>query len=148
MKSSLLSYAYICKSNGKYLYLYINKYTMSNFISTYTIDFNDMKMSIGGSDFVKSSNWENLIMENEGSFSKTCQYMGFDYLGFRVEIGFDMVVSGRHDWDPGDYLNPPTSYCDIDDVDIDVTSFHVDEYEAELTPEIIAVLKKIIDKNL
>jgi len=115
------------------------------YISTYAIDFNEMKFIDG--DYTKSSSWDSLIMEN-GSFSRDCQFMTFDCFGFRVEIEFDMIVSGRHEWDPGDYLNPPTSYCDIDDVDIDVTSLYVDEYEVDITHEIIDILKKVIDKNL
>lgn len=121
---------------------------MSNFISTYTIDFNDMKLMTEDSHFCKSSIWDEIIMENNGSFSNTGQYMAFDCHGLKVEVDFDFVVSGRHEWDPGDWYTEPTSYCDIDNVDIDITAIYIDEYKTDLTPEIVNILKKIIDKNL
>lgn len=121
---------------------------MSNYVSTYSINFNEMKIAVKDSDFVGSSRWDHLIVEHEGSFSRDCQYMVFDYLGCRVEVGFDMVVSGKYEWDPGDYMTEPTSYTEIDGADIEITSLHIDQYEVELSAEITDILKKIIDKHL
>ena len=99
-------------------------------------------------DFVKSDEMESLILENNGSFIRDCQFMTFDYMGMEVVVGFELTVSGTHSFDPGDYYTPPYSECDIDDIDVYITDLYVDEYEVELTKEIKDILMKIINKNL
>ena len=121
---------------------------MSNYTSTYSIDFNEMKFVDENSDFTKSSEFDSLIQEKEGSFIKDGQYMAFNYLGIEVVVGFDVVVTGSYEFDGGDYNTAPYSEAYIDDVDIEINDIFIDEYEVELTKDIVDIFKKLIDKNL
>jgi len=114
--------------------------------STYTINFNDMKFLHG--DYIKSDDMSELIIENDGYIKKDCQYMTFDYLGIEVSVGFEMSVSGRYSSDPGDYWTPPSSDCDIEDIEIDIVDLTIDEYDVELTKEITDILEELIKKTI
>ena len=120
---------------------------MTNFISTYSLNPNEINKLID-SDCSKSEDWEELICENEGHFSKDGQYMSFDVDGLMLTIVYDLEVSGRVTYDPGDYWNPPYSDCDITDETIDVTEVTLDDYEIELTKELRYLFSEVIKKNL
>jgi hypothetical protein len=57
-------------------------------------------------------------------------------------------VSGRIEYDPGDYYNPPYSDCEITYEDIDVTEVTLDDYNIELTKELKVLFSEVIKKNL
>jgi hypothetical protein len=114
---------------------------MTNFISTYCINPSEIN-NLFDFDCSKSEDWEELICENEGHFSKEGQFMTFD-LG-----GYDLEVSGRVDYDPGDYWTPEYSDCTITDETIDVTEVTLDDYEIELTKELRDLFSEVIKKNL
>ncbi len=121
---------------------------MTNYTSTYSIDFNQMNVVNENSDFTKSSEFDSLIQENEGSFTKDGQFMAFNYLGIEIVVGFDVVVTGSYEFDAGDWNTAPYSESYIDDIDIEINDVYIDEYEVELTKDIVDILKKVIDKNL
>ena len=94
---------------------------MSTFIPTYSLDLNNLKLTDG--DYTKAEDWEELICENEGSFSKDEEYMIFDSNGIEIVINYELSVSGRVDYDPGDYYTPPYSDFDITYEDIFILSW-------------------------
>ena len=117
---------------------------MTNFISTYSMDFNSMTFKNG--DFVDSNLWPNLIKEHEGIFSSEDEFMTFEYLGIELIVSFNLSVTGVTSYDPGDYWTPPYSEFEMDDADIEIKGITIDEYDVELNNEIIEQVKVIINK--
>ena len=117
-----------------------------NFISTYTINLNDLKMI--DSDCVKANDWVDLICENEGDFSREGEFMSFDMNGVELVIFYDLQVSGRIDYDPGDYYTPPYSDVEITYESIDVTEVTLDEYDIELDKELKKMFVEVVKNNL
>lgn len=105
------------------------------------------KLKLKDSDFIKSSDWEDLIIENDGVRGEN-QFMIFESEGSEIIVNFDLCVSGRIYRDSGDYLNPPYTDVEITDIDVDITSLTVDEYEVKLTKEFEANLELEIKKYL
>ena len=120
---------------------------MTNFISTYSINPNKINNLID-SDCSKSEDWEELICENEGHFIRESEFMAFEVDGLDLVIVYDLEVSGRVDYDPGDYWTPPYSDCEITNEDIDVTEVMLDDYNIELTKELRQLFSEVIKKNL
>ena len=114
------------------------------FISTYSVNLNNLK--IKDKDVV--DDWEDLICENEGSFTRDCQYMIFDCDGREVNVNFELYVSGRVDHDPGDYWTPPYTDVDITDFDVTITDVFIDDWDVELTKEMKRTLEKVVKNNL
>lgn len=92
--------------------------------------------------------WTELILENDGSFSRDCQYMAFDCDGIEVVVDFDIDVHGRVDHDPGDYWTAPYTDVDITDVNVSVTNLNIDEYDVELTDSLISFFEGEIKKHM
>lgn len=120
---------------------------MTNFISTYSLEPSSIK-DLVDFDCKKSDEWEDLIYENEGHFSRESEFMSFDINGVNLTIVYDLEVSGRVEYDPGDYWTPPYSDCKITDETIDVTEVTLDDYEIELTKELRYLFSEVIKKNL
>lgn len=98
--------------------------------------------------FERSNNWDDLIMEGNGGFVAKNQYIVFDSLGVEVVIDFELLVTGRVSHDPGDWWNPPYTDVDVDDIEIDINSIHIDDCEVELTQEVIDFFTIEVKKNL
>jgi hypothetical protein len=120
---------------------------MTNFISTYSLDSSRINKLVDF-DCKKSDEWEELICENEGHFSREGEFMAFEVDGLDLVISYDLEVSGRIEYDPGDYYNPPYSDCEITDETIDVTEVTLDDYNIELTKELKKLFSEVIKKNL
>jgi len=112
------------------------------------ITFNPQNLVLVDGDFVKSNDLADLIYENDGSYSNDCQYMTFKFGDITIDVNYEMSVSGSINEDSGDYWTPPSCDIDIDDVDIYITDVLINEDEVELTPELKAIFKKIVDKNI
>jgi hypothetical protein len=119
---------------------------MTSFISTYSLNLINLKLVDGY--YTKSEDWDDLICENEGSFSKDEEYMIFNLDGLEVVINYELSVNGRVQHDPGDYWTPSYTEVDIIDEDITISSVTIDDYELELNKEIESLLEKEIKKNL
>ena len=117
-----------------------------SFLSTYTLDLSNLKVI--DSCYSKRSDWEELICENEGSFSKDEEYMIFDSNGIEIVVNYELSVSGRVDYDPGDYYTPPYSDFDITYEDIFISSVTIDGYELELSKETKSLFEKEVKKKL
>ena len=120
---------------------------MTNFISTYSLDPSKINKPVDF-DCKKSDEWEELICENEGHFIRECEFMIFEVDGLDLVITYDLSVSGRIEYDPGDYYTPPYSDCEITYEDIDVTEVTLDDYNIELTKELKMLFSEVIKKNL
>jgi hypothetical protein len=120
---------------------------MTNFVSTYSLEINKIN-EVVDFDCLKAEGWEELICENEGHFSREGEFMSFEVDGLNLTIVYDLSVSGRIDYDPGDYYNPPYSDFEITYEAIDVTEVTLDDYEIELTKELKDLFSEVIKKNL
>lgn len=116
---------------------------MTNFISTYSINFDDLKVKLDESDFQKNDNWSKLICENDGSFSEDGLIV-FDLNGIESYVNFKLNVSGRIYHDRGDYWTPPYTDVDINYVDVEIDEFYIDDVKVELTKEMTSILEKKI----
>ena len=113
---------------------------MTDFIKTYSIDFNNLEVK----DKYVDSDWDELICEHEGCFTSNDQYIIFNCNGIEVSINFELCVSGCVSYDAGDYWTPPYSETNITDVDVDITSILVDDYDVYLDKETLRFLENKI----
>jgi hypothetical protein len=116
-------------------------------MNTYLLDTNKINKLVDF-DCKKSDEWEELICENEGHFSREGEFMLFDVDGLDLLIIYDIEVSGRIDYDPGDYFTPPYSDYEITYEAIDVTEVILDDYNIELTKELKKLFSEVIKKKL
>ena len=112
------------------------------------LTFNPKNSKLIDGDFVKSDNFSEMIYENDGSYHNDCQYMTFDCNGLKIDVNYEIGISGSISEDSGDYWTPPSCDVDVDDVDIYVTNVYINEDDVELTPELKTLFKNIVDKNL
>jgi hypothetical protein len=116
-------------------------------MTTYLLDPSKINNLID-TDCSKKDDWEELICENEGRFSREGEFMAFEVDGLDLVIVYDLDVSGRIEYDPGDYYTPPYSDCEITDETIDVTEVTLDDYNIELTKELKTLFSEVVKKNL
>ena len=117
---------------------------MTSFISTYSINLKNLKLK----DKDVFDDWENLICENEGSFTSDGQYMTFDCDGIEICVDFELSVCGKVYHDGGDYWTPPYTEVDVTEVDVTIQNLYVDDWEVELTREMKKDLEKAVKNNL
>jgi len=113
-------------------------------MTTATINTKDIKLIDG--DFVPSSQFENEIVEHEGSFYESEQFMTFNQNGLEVTVSYEICVDGYTTYDAGDYFTPPYSSVEVSSVDITINKVEIDEFEVELTPELAKAFEVVIDK--
>jgi len=116
-------------------------------MTTYLLDLSKINNLID-TDCSKTEDWEELICENEGHFSREGEFMMFEVDGLDLVISYDLEVSGRIEYDPGDYWNPPYSDFEITNESIDVTEVTLDDYNIELTKELKQLFSEVVKKNL
>jgi hypothetical protein len=104
---------------------------MTEFISTYSLNFDNLKTS----ESIDKSDWDSLLCENEGYFTADYDLM-FNVDGLEVYIDFTVSVRGYVSYDPGDYWTPPYSETEINDIDIEINNVVIDEYDLELNKEL------------
>ena len=96
------------------------------------IDFNNLIYK--SSEIVED--WEDLIYENEGSFSSDSQILTLDMNGVEVVIDFTLSVVGDYWYTPATYLQPEEGETTITRIDVDIENVYLDDCEV------------ILDKNL
>ena len=116
-----------------------------NFINTYTIDFENLN-KVNYKDV--ESDWDNLICENEGSFNREDQVISFDVNGNELVVCFELNVSGRVDYDPGDYWTPSYTDVDITDVDVYISNVYLNDNDLPLDKEDTRLLENKIQKMI
>lgn len=105
------------------------------------------KLNLVDGDFIKSEDWFDLICE-DGGFTAKNQYITFNSNGNEVVVDFDLSVSGKVTHDRGDYWTPPYTDVDIKEIDLDILSVHINDWEVELNGAIETWLVSEIKKNL
>jgi hypothetical protein len=105
---------------------------------TYSINFENLK--VVEKDILDNNDFIDLILENEGSFTRDSQIIWFKSDDIDISVEYEVCVSGSVDHDPGDYWTPPYTDVDINEVDIDIKTVYIDDIEFELTPEIEKLL--------
>jgi len=113
-------------------------------MTTATINTETIKLIDG--DYIPSSEFENEIVENEGSFYDPDQFMTFEQNGLEVVVGYEICVDGYTIYDAGDYFTPPYASVEVGSVDITIKSIEINEFEVELTPELEKAFEIVIDK--
>lgn len=109
-----------------------------DFIKTYTINFGNLKNII---DKDVAEDWDDLICENDGYFTREDQFISFDVDGNELVVCFELGVSGTVDYDPGDYWNPSYTDVDITDIDVCVSDIYFNDYDLYLDKDIIGFLE-------
>lgn len=112
-------------------------------MTTYLLDFDTLKLNDEYSEYLTSDQWEEEVCENEGSISEEGMIVFKDSNGLECYANFKLCVSGTIDHDPGDYWTPPYTDVEIDDVEIDVSEFYLDDVLVDLTTE---MRKALTDK--
>lgn len=115
-------------------------------MTIYSINFQELELV--DKDIITNEDFENLIVENEGLFTRDNQTIWFKNGDIEISVEYEICVSGSVDYDPGDYWTPPYSDVDINDVDIEIKSVYVDDIELELTNEIEMILLTKIKQEL
>jgi hypothetical protein len=116
---------------------------MTEFISTYFIDLNDL--TIKYKEVTDYSDWGNLICEHDGFFTDS-NSIEFDYNGTPFVVNFDLSVEGFVESYPGDYYTPDSDELIISEVNIDITDIYFDDYELEVTKDFYKILESKILK--
>jgi len=116
-----------------------------NFINTYTIDFQELS-NVNYKDV--QDDWDNLICENEGSFRSEDQVISFNVDGNELVVCFELNVSGRVDYDPGDYWTPSYTDVNITDVDVYISNVYLNDYDLPLDKETTRLLENKIQKMI
>jgi hypothetical protein len=112
--------------------------------STYSIDFS--KLTLKDKEVV--GDWEYLICENEGQYSQDMQLVIFDYNGIEVSISFTLSLRGWYRYTPATYWEPSDGEVHITDVDFDIENVYIDDYEVELSKEVVKVLESVLKKHI
>lgn len=112
------------------------------------LTFNPKNSKLIDGDFIKSDDFSEKIYENDGSYSNDCQYMTFDCNGLKLDINYEVELSGSVSQDFGDYWTPPSCDVDVDNVDITLTGVYIDEDEVELTPDLEKIFLNLVNSNL
>jgi hypothetical protein len=108
------------------------------------LNFNLNSAKITDGEFLKSSDFEDQIAEESGSFTLKDEVINFDCQGLDICIIYDLDVSGDYEEDNGDYWTPPSCDVYLRDVEVTITQMTIDEYDVELTPQLKQVFSKLI----
>lgn len=115
-------------------------------MDTFTIDLNTSKL-IGG-EYMNSSEWTNLVVENKGSFKNQDEFMVFDISGMEVVVNFDIDVNASFEYESGDYYSAPSVDCEVNDFDVKITNLTINEYIVDLDDDLLTEIKKMIKNSL
>lgn len=108
------------------------------------ITFNPSKSKIISGDYIKSSEFENIIFDGEGDSSETDQFVELECDGFNIVVIYDLYVDGTISYSRGDYWTPDYTEVDVDTIDVTIKSIEIDEYEVELTKEMATIFETIV----
>lgn len=117
-----------------------------NTFSTYSLNFNNL--TIKHKDVVDIDEWSDLVYENDGSFMRDFQYICFDCDGIEVVVDYSLEVEGSISHSSGDYWTPSYTEVEIDNVNININSLNIDEYDVLLNDTLVNTLKIEIKKQI
>jgi len=108
------------------------------------ITFNPSKSKLVSGDYIKSSEFEDLICDGEGNSSETDQFVELECDGFNIVVTYDLYIDGSISYDRGDYWTPDYTEVTVNTVDVTIKSIEIDEYEVELTKEMAKLFENIV----
>ena len=108
------------------------------------ITFNPSKSKLVSGDYIKSSEFEDLICDGEGNCSETDQFVELECDGFNIVVTYDLYIDGSISYDRGDYWTPDYTEVTVNTVDVTIKSIEIDEYEVELTKEMAKLFENIV----
>lgn len=94
-------------------------------------------------DMITNKDFSELLIENEGSFSKDDQVISFvTPEGMELVVNYDINIDGLITEEKGDYWTPGSSDVSINEVEVNITSFYEDGVgqEIELTDNMLESL--------
>lgn len=95
------------------------------------------------------TDWDYLIYEGDGYFTKEDQFIVFDYDGLDFVVSFKLSVSGDIMHINGDWWNDSYTEVRITKIDVEIDSMSLDEVELELlTPQFTKSVVELIKNNL
>lgn len=121
-------------------------YQIKTTMTIYSINFQELELV--DKDIITNEDFDNLIIENEGLFTRDNQTIWFKNNDIEISVEYEIYVSGSIDHDPEDYWTPPYTDVDINDIDIEIKSVYIDDIEIELTKEIENILLSKIKQEL
>lgn len=110
------------------------------------IQFNLSHAKIVDGDYQKSNTFEDSIFDGEGYSSYRNEFIILECDGFEIAIYYNLDLIGNIIHTRGDYWTPSYTEVEIDTIDVTIDTVTVDEYEVELTSELIEAFEKIVKK--
>lgn len=99
-------------------------------------------------DYVKSADFEDLIVEFDGIFRDERQFVVFDYNGQDYIVTYDFEITGHVTTEPGDYWTPEFSTFELDSFVVDILDIQIGEDSVELTPELVKTFENAIKNSI
>lgn len=99
-------------------------------------------------EYTKSDDFNDIIYDNEGSYTSNDEVMYFDMGGKEISVKYSLYLEGRVYEETGDWYTPGSTEISIDEVDIDINSVLVDNTEIDLNNEDYKRFSKLIEKFL
>lgn len=93
------------------------------------------------------ADWENLIVENDGDYSQSEQWINFKFGPHTIDISFNLRIIGHHWYVPESYLQPSEGEVHITDVDVTISDFTIDDEKID-NREVIQHMEESISKLL
>jgi hypothetical protein len=120
-----------------------------NLDQTYTIDFNNLSFYDG--DFTKYEDFSEVISDRGGSVCLDEEWISFNPVGnddVCIVIEYTLDLSGYFDECPGDYWTPPASDFCLDEAEVSINRFLIDDFEVEMSKEMETFLKGIVENKI
>lgn len=104
------------------------------------------KMEFISGDFAKFDEFSEMIKAGE-SYSED-QWIEFSSDGVPIIVRFDSEVDGYVDYCAGDFWTPPFSETVIENINIYITGFSIDDIEIEVDEELGKALKELVKNKI
>lgn len=99
-------------------------------------------------DFLLEKDFDDKLVEHDGSFYQEDEFMIFEVDGNEVVIIYNLCVDGYTTYDGGDYFTPPCASVCVNNQDVEVTDVTINDYSINLNTGMTKIFAKIVDKNL
>jgi len=119
-----------------------------NLDKTYAIDFNSLSFLDG--DFKRNDDFCDIVREG-GCASFDDQWIAYEVPGcedLSVVVEYSLEIDGYFDECTGDYWTPPACDFILNDAEVRINRFLIDDFETEISPEIAAFLKGMVEKTI
>jgi len=91
--------------------------------------------------------WENLIVENDGDYSQSEQWINFQLGDYSIDITFRLRITGDFYYVPESYLQPSEGEVNVLSVEVTIQDFTIN-FEKITNRELISDMEESISKLL